>query len=198
EAHRGAHPRPLGLADDRVVRDPTAVGVKRLRLAEEDQVALAPRIDEQDLLTILKRAALVHCNGGRGAGAIGGWPETRRDPAPSAKALPVPHRCREAGAPRGWRAVGTAWLRPANTRRVVTPFRLSLLIPASRGVARSGQEAGGDEPCERHERADRERGRQAPVVGDRAERRDAEAAGADGEADDEPRGHPRVARQVGL
>src|SRR3989475_8773810 len=43
-----------------------------------------------------------------------------------------------------------------------TLFRsLSLLIPASRGVARSGQEAGGDEPCERHERADRERGRQA-------------------------------------
>src|SRR2546430_13289592 len=32
--------RPLELPDDRVVRDPAAVGVKRLRLAKEDQVAL--------------------------------------------------------------------------------------------------------------------------------------------------------------
>src|SRR5437773_6823677 len=69
---------------------------------------------------------------------------------------------------------------------------------ASLEVARCRQEPGGDEPRERHERADRERGRQAPVVGDRAERGDAEAASADGEADDEPRGHPRVAGQVRL
>src|SRR5206468_1029667 len=185
EAHRGAHPRALGLADDRVVRDPTAVGVERLRLAEEDQVALATRIDEQDLLTVLERAALVHWSGCREAGALRG----------SAKPQRV-RRARRACVSR--RAVGPTWLRPANTRRVIAPFGMSLLIPASLGVARSGQEAGGDEPGERHERADRERGRQAPPVGDPAERRDAEAAGADGEADDEPRGHPRVAGQVGL
>src|SRR2546428_4177630 len=29
--------------------------------------------------------------------------------------------CREAGTRRGWRAVGTAWLRPANTLSVATP-----------------------------------------------------------------------------
>src|SRR2546430_2452971 len=29
--------------------------------------------------------------------------------------------CREAGTRRGWRAVGTAWLRPANTPSVATP-----------------------------------------------------------------------------
>src|SRR2546430_15743345 len=110
--------RPLELPDDRVVRDPAAVGVKRLRLAKEDQVALAPRIDEQDLLTVLERATFVHCIGCRGAGPLGGWPETRCDPA---------------------------------------PFGVSLLIPASPGDARRGQESGGDEPHERHERADRER-----------------------------------------
>src|SRR5213593_1127265 len=48
---------------------------------------------------------------------------------------------REAGALRGWRAVGTAWLRPANTRRVITPFLVSLLIPSGR-LRRRGRSAG--------------------------------------------------------
>src|SRR3972149_1417702 len=53
-----------------------AVGVERLRLAQEDQVALAALIDEQDLLAVLERAALVHCNGDRETACVRGWPET--------------------------------------------------------------------------------------------------------------------------
>src|SRR4029077_17957516 len=60
QPHRAAHPAALGLADDRVVRHPPAVGVKGLRLAQKDQVSLATLIGEQDLLAVLERKAVVH------------------------------------------------------------------------------------------------------------------------------------------
>jgi hypothetical protein len=66
QAHGAADPRGIGLADDHVVGDPATVGVERLRLAEKDQVTLATLIDEQDLLAVLKRRALVHDVVGRG------------------------------------------------------------------------------------------------------------------------------------
>ena len=69
QPHRGAHPRAVGLADDGVVRDPAAVGVEGLRLAQEDQVALAALIDEQDLLTVLEGEAARSRGGCRAARA---------------------------------------------------------------------------------------------------------------------------------
>jgi hypothetical protein len=66
QAHGAADPGGIGLADDHVVGNPATVGVERLRLAEKDQVTLATLIDEQDLLAVLKRRALVHDVVGRG------------------------------------------------------------------------------------------------------------------------------------
>src|SRR3989441_9804657 len=44
-----------------------------------------------------------HCSGGRGAGAIGGWPETRSDPAAFRMPPLIPRKGgRRAGAFRGW------------------------------------------------------------------------------------------------
>src|SRR5439155_1012001 len=43
-----------------------------------------------------------HCKGVREVGAIGGWPETRRDPAPVLSALFIPPGVREVGAIGGW------------------------------------------------------------------------------------------------
>src|SRR5206468_9906386 len=60
QAHRGAHPGAVGLADDRIVRDPAAIGVKRLRLPQKEEVTLAALIDEQHLLTVLEGKRLLH------------------------------------------------------------------------------------------------------------------------------------------
>src|SRR4030095_291489 len=54
---------------DGIVLDPAAIGVERLRLAQEDQVALAALIDEQHLLAVLERKPGVHAVASRGAGS---------------------------------------------------------------------------------------------------------------------------------
>src|SRR6185295_9222118 len=75
QPHGRAHPRALRLTDHRVMRDPAAIGVERLRLAQEDEMALSALIDEQHLLTVLERQALVHAvASSRGAASITTWP----------------------------------------------------------------------------------------------------------------------------
>src|SRR5207249_719351 len=45
-----------------------------------------------------------HCSEVREAGAVGGWPAPRHDPAPSRLSRPIPPEVREAGAVGGWPA----------------------------------------------------------------------------------------------
>src|SRR2546428_5803755 len=61
-----------------------------------------------------------HCKRVREVGAIGGWPETRRDPAPVLPALFIPPGDRETGTLRGWPDKGTTRLRYP---RAFTPGR---------------------------------------------------------------------------
>src|SRR5439155_15569799 len=60
-----------------------------------------------------------HCKGVREVGAIGGWPETRRDPAPVRSPLFIPPEVREVGAIGGW----------PETRRDPAPVLSALFIP---------------------------------------------------------------------
>src|SRR5213592_1023569 len=60
-----------------------------------------------------------HCRGVREAGAIGGWPATRCDPAPFPCPLLIPSGVRGAGAIGGWPA----------TRCDSAPFGMALFIP---------------------------------------------------------------------
>src|SRR2546428_10219775 len=60
-----------------------------------------------------------HCKRVREVGAIGGWPETRRDPAPVLSALFIPPGVREVGAIGGW----------PETRRDPAPVLSALFIP---------------------------------------------------------------------
>src|SRR2546422_3070587 len=61
-----------------------------------------------------------HCSGGRGAGAIGGWPETRSDPAAFRMPQLIPRKGgRGAGAIGGW----------PETRSDPAAFRMPQLIP---------------------------------------------------------------------
>src|SRR5439155_746316 len=60
-----------------------------------------------------------HCSGVRGAGAIGGWPETRCDAAPFPISLRIPPGVRGAGPIGGW----------PETRCDAAPFPMSLRIP---------------------------------------------------------------------
>src|SRR5439155_10656688 len=70
-----------------------------------------------------------YCSGGRGAGAIGGWPETRCAPAPFRIPLLIPPGGRGAGAIGGW----------PETRCAPAPFRIPLLIPpGGRGAGAIG------------------------------------------------------------
>src|SRR5439155_18480129 len=62
---------------------------------EADRVRRVPDAESRDVCD--------HFSGGRGAGAIGGWRETRRGPAPSAKPRFTPRGGRGAGAIGGWR-----------------------------------------------------------------------------------------------
>src|SRR5262249_36551644 len=68
EPERAADPRALDLADDVVVRDPAAVRMKRLRLAEKDEMPLAALIDQQYLLAVLEGETVRHAISGRGGG----------------------------------------------------------------------------------------------------------------------------------
>src|SRR5262245_16033582 len=63
-ALRALDPRAVGLADDRVVRDPATVRVKRLALAQDDEMALAALIDQERVLAVLEPVGRVH----------GAWP----------------------------------------------------------------------------------------------------------------------------
>src|SRR5207249_11464310 len=80
-----------------------------------------------------------HCSEVREAGAVGGWPAPRHDPAPSRLSRPIPPEVREAGAVGGWPAPGHD---PA-------PSRLSPPIP--REVREAG--AVGGWPAPRHDPA---------------------------------------------
>src|SRR2546422_3403126 len=65
-----------------------------------------------------------HCSGGRGAGAIGGWPETRSDPAAFRMPQLIPRKGgRGAGAIGGW----------PETRSDPAAFRMPQLIPRKGG-----------------------------------------------------------------
>src|SRR5439155_19924705 len=65
-----------------------------------------------------------HCNGGRGAGTRRGWRAVGTTWLRTANARRVTG-AQGAGTRRGWRAVGTAWLRTANARRVTVARRWS-------------------------------------------------------------------------
>src|SRR5213076_2813481 len=73
------------------------------------------------------RAQLVHCIESRGAGAFGGWPETRCVPAAFCMLLPIPS-ARGAGAFGGW----------PETRCVPAAFCMLLPIPPARGAGAFG------------------------------------------------------------
>src|SRR5947208_3919980 len=125
EAQRGPHPGALGLADDRVVRDPAAVGVERLRLPQEDQVALAALIDEQDLLTVLERAALVHwISLSRGVGRK----RAVANPASGMSALSV-----SAVARPQWSATQPSAVTPRPPAPIAKPTMSPDAMPALRG-----------------------------------------------------------------
>src|SRR2546428_11186512 len=70
--------------------------------------------------------------------------------------------------------------------------------PSASLISWRRQEARGDEAGQRRQRADGERRGQAVVVGHPAEGGHAEAAGADGEANDQAGGPAGGARQIGL
>src|SRR6185295_8704796 len=101
QAHRGAHPGAVGLADDGVVRDPAAIRVKGLRLPQKEEVALAALVDEQHLLTVLERRCVLH----RSLGA--GKKRARTNPARGVSALIAS-------------AMGNPW-RSATRPRIATP-----------------------------------------------------------------------------
>src|SRR5437667_5346758 len=90
---------------------------------EARQVGRADGRSELDLVHPHVIEPLDHCSGGREPGAIGGWPETRRDPAPSRHPPLIPPRGREPGAIGGW----------PETRRDPAPSRHPPLIPHLHG-----------------------------------------------------------------
>ena len=90
------------MALDAIRDQPRAVALLRRALAT-DRVAHAYAFvgptGAGRMTTALAFAQALLCTGGREAGAVGGWPETRRDPAPSGMAPFIPSGGREAGAP---------------------------------------------------------------------------------------------------
>src|SRR5439155_2004806 len=86
--------------------DLVAEEVEKIRSAEGGVVAAE--------LEYRRPAALpaLHCRGAREAGAIGGWPATRRDPAPSLIPPLIPGPARPARSVGGLRR-GATRLRPA-------------------------------------------------------------------------------------
>src|SRR5207247_10503155 len=71
---------------DRAVRG----GEERLVHGETDLLAGDGLARREVRFDELPGEALFHCNGVREAGAIGGWPETRRDAAPFRMSLLIP------------------------------------------------------------------------------------------------------------
>src|SRR4030095_16316699 len=112
------------LPDDGVVEDPPAVGVERLRLAQEDQVTLAALIDQQDLLTVLEGQPLVHAVAGRGAGSR----RVRTNAAGGAAAL-----IQSAAATPQRSATQPSAVTPAPPRPMAKPTMRPDAMPAWRG-----------------------------------------------------------------
>src|SRR5205823_3732043 len=84
-------------------------------------------------------SAVGHCNRSRGAGTLGGWPDTRRASPALVMALPIP--------PAGGAGTLSGW---PDTRRAPAPFRPSLFIPYLGSGAPGGRRY---EPPPRHGRA---------------------------------------------
>src|SRR5207245_6368380 len=113
-------------------RDPVA---RRLGARRDDRELLAHQAVQERRLARVRTTDQRdeprpgHCSGAREAGALGGWPETRRDPAPLRMSLFIPPGGREAGAIGGW----------PETRRDPAPLRMSLFIPpGGRGAGAIG------------------------------------------------------------
>src|SRR5206468_12574635 len=78
---------------------------------EADRVCRVPDAESRDVCD--------HFNEVRGAGAIGGWPESRRAPAAFHMSRFIPRRVRAAGAIGGW----------PETRRGPAALHMSRFIP---------------------------------------------------------------------
>src|SRR3989441_5756426 len=138
------------VALDAIRDQPRAVALLRRALAT-DRVAHAYAFvgptGAGRMTTALAFAQALLCTGGREAGAVGGWPETRRDPAPSGMAPSIPSGGREAGAVGGG----------PETRRDPAPSAgafggrsdAGVTRPRSAGAVAPGGSAAGVPPCGR-------------------------------------------------
>src|SRR5712691_68048 len=110
--------------------DPVA---RRLRARRDDGELLAHEAIQEGRLARVRAAdernepCAGHCSGVREARAIGGWPETRRDPAALRMARLIPDQLREARAIGGW----------PETRRDPAALRMARLIPDQLREARA-------------------------------------------------------------